>query len=218
MLTRRSRPAISLFPSPMTRQLRQMLTAYHISVFYLVVRLLGTDNVRWLFSRLSPAQGRRLPSPRGVGAMVLMGTVALDELVHAVARASVDGSRVLVGTLPPKNLEPPLCCICHDSDDIGEKLLGYCPSGLHPAHASCMLQWYNCGRGASHTCPVCRRPLVTHRRSLVDRVQMLATEPLFWIFLARRTAVTVLVAAVIWGAIRVLLPRLGQRPPITPRR
>eukprot|EP00035_Acanthoeca_spectabilis_P026067 m.461149 g.461149 ORF g.461149 m.461149 type:complete len:279 (+) comp22226_c0_seq1:138-974(+) len=211
MLTRRSR-AITLFRSPMTRSLRQMLTAYHLLVFYVMVRMLGAGTSRWLFISLPGLLTRRLPNTHAICAAVLAGTVAVDELVHAFATASVNHTRSLVGNPCAKSAEPLQCCICHETDEDGEQLYDFCSSAAHPAHATCMTKWYLSGRWASSTCPVCRQPLATRRRSLYDRVQTSAAQPLFWLYAARRTAVTVGVAAAFAAVLQVLIPRL-QSPP-----
>lgn len=133
----------------MTRSLRQMLTAYHLlvgrpraccgailraetgaQVFYVMVRMLGAGTSRWLFISLPGLLTRRLPNTHAICAAVLAGTVAVDELVHAFATASVNHTRSLVGNPCAKSAEPLQCCICHETDEDGEQLYDFCSVNL----------------------------------------------------------------------------------------
>jgi hypothetical protein len=215
VLAARGRPTglLRLYLSPMPRSLRQILTAYHISMFYVTIRSLGGGTPGWLHLCLSRALSRHMPSVFSIAVTVLLGVVALDEVVYALAVASLDDTRDLLSTpcsSTARDSDADMqCCICHEGEGgEGGPLLHYCTSGAHPAHTCCMEQWYTCGRWASSTCPVCRQPLTTRRRPLADRLHSCAQQPKFVAYAARRTAVTAAVAAAVAMALRVVAPQL----------
>eukprot|EP00041_Stephanoeca_diplocostata_P036060 m.1298531 g.1298531 ORF g.1298531 m.1298531 type:complete len:313 (-) comp24798_c1_seq81:2755-3693(-) len=173
VLSRSAKHLQLLYKTPMARSLQQVLAIYHLSMFYITLRMLGAELANGdVFIMLSRVLAANLSDTRKVVLVTMGAAMCMDEVVHACAVASLDFKKRLA-TMPcllPKGERR--CTICHEDefeagDDESEHLVSFCASGLHPTHVECMQRWFTCGQRGASMCPVCRMPLRTVRPSFV---------------------------------------------------